>query len=99
MSPRRTVILIVAIALAAVAAFSTYTWLNGVQDRAYAKAKRVQVFVVKKYNVERVNKRPIEFRDKTLCDIAQADLTEISVTAGDKGDKSYTVSNSGGSAR
>lgn len=47
-SPRRTIILIVAIGLAAVAAFATFTWLNGVQDRAYAHAKRVQVFVVKK---------------------------------------------------
>ena len=41
-------ILIVAIALAGVASFATYSWLNGVQDRAYAKAKRVQVFVVSK---------------------------------------------------
>ena len=48
MSPRRTIILIVAVAVAGVAAFATYAWLNGVQDRAYAKAKRVQVFVVKK---------------------------------------------------
>ncbi|MBV8692156.1 MAG: Flp pilus assembly protein CpaB [Actinobacteria bacterium] len=48
MSPRRTIILIVAVALAGVAAFATYAWLNGVQDRAYAHAKRVQVFVVKK---------------------------------------------------
>jgi pilus assembly protein CpaB len=47
-SPRRTIILVVAIGLAAVAAFATFAWLNGVQDRAYAKAKRVQVFVVKK---------------------------------------------------
>jgi pilus assembly protein CpaB len=41
-------ILIVAIALAGVAAFGTYSWLNGVQDRAYNNAKRVQVFVVHK---------------------------------------------------
>jgi len=41
-------ILIVAIALAAVAAFATFTWLNGVQDRAYAHAKRVRVFVISK---------------------------------------------------
>ena len=40
-------------------------------DEFYVKtADAPQVFVVKKYNVERVNKRPIEFRDKTLCDIA-----------------------------
>ena len=48
MSARRTVILIVAIILGAVAAFSTYSWLNGVQDRAYADAKLVKVFRVSK---------------------------------------------------
>ena len=34
---------------------------------------------VKKFNLERVNKRPVEFRDKTLCDLRGRDLTEISV--------------------
>ncbi|HXJ22601.1 MAG TPA: DUF4340 domain-containing protein [Polyangia bacterium] len=62
-------------------------------DQLYAKkADAPQVFLVKKFNLERVNKAPIEFRDKTLCDIASPDLTEISVTAGDK---SYTVVKSG----
>jgi hypothetical protein len=66
-------------------------------DDYYMKAAdKPQIFLVKKNNVERVNKRPIDFREKVLCDIAQADLTEIAVTAGDKGDKSYTVTNSGG---
>ena len=48
MSARRTVILIVAIVLGAVAAFATYSWLNGVQDRAYADSKLVKVFRVSK---------------------------------------------------
>ena len=56
------------------------------------KADAPQVFVVKKYGVEKINKRPIEFRDKTLCDLAAADLTEISVAAGDK---SYTLVKNG----
>jgi pilus assembly protein CpaB len=47
-SPRRTIILVVAVALAAVAAFATFSWLNGVQDRAYAHAKRVRVFIIAK---------------------------------------------------
>ncbi len=34
----------------------------------------------------------MEFRDKTLCDLAAADLTEISVAAGDK---SYTLVKNG----
>ncbi len=38
-----------------------------------------QVFLVKKYTLERINKRPIEFRDKTVCNIA--DATQVSVSA------------------
>ncbi len=56
------------------------------------KADAPQVFVVKKFGVEKVNKRPIDFRDKTLCDSAAADLTEVAVTSGDK---SYTLVKSG----
>jgi hypothetical protein len=69
---------------------------KGDDDFFIKAADKPQVFLAKKYNVERVNKRPIEFRDKTLCDVAQADLAEISVTNGDKGDKSYTVVNASG---
>ena len=48
MSPRRTVILIVAVVVAAVAAFATYAWLDGVQERANKDAKLVRVFKVTK---------------------------------------------------
>jgi pilus assembly protein CpaB len=47
-SARRTVILIVAVVVAAIAAVITYGWLNGVQDRAYDDAKLVRVFKVTK---------------------------------------------------
>jgi hypothetical protein len=50
------------------------------------------VFLVKKYGVEHVNKRPIEFRDKTICDLAESDLTDLAVT---HGAESYTLSKSG----
>jgi Domain of unknown function (DUF4340) len=50
-------------------------------DDYYVKtAEAPQVFLVKRYNVDRVDKRPIDFRDKALCDIADADLAEVSVT-------------------
>ncbi len=62
------------------------------EDTFVKKADAPQVFVVKKFNVERIDKRPIEFRDKTLCDLAADDLTEISVAAGDK---SYTLVKNG----
>ena len=48
MNARRTVILVVAIIVAAVAAFATYAWLNGVQDRAYDDAQLVRVFKITK---------------------------------------------------
>ena len=63
------------------------------EDEYYAKTPEgAQVFIVKKYNADRVMKRPIEFRDKTLCDIADSDVTEIAVS---NGDNSYTITKSG----
>jgi len=64
-------------------------------DDFYVKAAdKPQIFLVKKYNVERVNKRPIDFRDKTLCNVADADLGDVSVTSSEK-DRSYAISKSG----
>ena len=48
-------------------------------DTFVKKADAPQIFLVKKFNLERIAKRPMDFRDKTLCDLAAADLTEISV--------------------
>ena len=62
-------------------------------DELYVKVPEApQVYVAKKFNVERVNKRPMDFRDKTLCNLADADVAEIAVTHG--GD-SYTVVKNG----
>ena len=61
-------------------------------DTYVKKADAPQIFLVKKFNLERIDKRPMEFRDKTLCDLAATDLTEISVAAGDK---SYTLVKNG----
>jgi len=63
------------------------------EDEVYVKTPEApQVFVVKKYNSDRVLKRPIEFRDKTLCDIPDTDIGEIAVT---HGDNSFTLTKSG----
>jgi hypothetical protein len=62
-------------------------------DEFYVKQpESAQVFIVKKYNIDRVNRRPIELRDKTLCNIAEADVTGWDVT---NADNSYAVSKSG----
>ena len=63
------------------------------EDEVYAKVPDApQVYIVKKYNEERVNKRPIQFRDKTMCDITEANLAEVAVT---RGENSYTLVNDG----
>jgi hypothetical protein len=50
------------------------------EEDFYVKAgDRPQVFLVKKYNLDRVNKRPVEFRDKTICNLNEGDVTEVAV--------------------
>ncbi len=49
-------------------------------DDYYVKmADKPQVFLVKKYGIERINKRPIEFRDKTICNLNEGEITDVSV--------------------
>src|SRR3954462_8936259 len=47
MSSRRTLIIIAAVAVAAIAAIANVTYLNNVQNRAYDNARRVFVYRVK----------------------------------------------------
>lgn len=46
MGSRRTLILIAAVLIGAVAAYALYSYVNSVEDRAYQNARRVQVYVV-----------------------------------------------------
>ena len=41
-----------------------------------------QVFLVKGFDVERFARRPIQFRNKLLCHLSDADISEIAVTNG-----------------
>jgi hypothetical protein len=41
-----------------------------------------QIFLVAQYNIDRAGRRPIQFRDKTLCNINDADVIAFSVTNG-----------------
>ncbi len=62
-------------------------------DEIYVKtADAPQVFLVKKFNAERVDKRPLDFKDRTLSDISEADLTEVAVS---HGADSYTLVHEG----
>ena len=47
MSSRRTLVLLAAVAVGAVAAFALFNYVRGVEDRANEGAERVQVFVVR----------------------------------------------------
>lgn len=53
---------------------------KGDEDFYVKTADNPQVFLVKKYNLDRVNKRPIEFRDKTICNLKADELTEVAVS-------------------
>ncbi len=47
MSQRRTLILVAAIAIGALASFLVWNYVGGIQDQAYSDAERVKVFLVK----------------------------------------------------
>lgn len=46
MGSKRTLILVAAALIGAIAAYAIYTYVNGIEDRAYRNADRVQVWVV-----------------------------------------------------
>lgn len=52
---------------------------KGDEDYYVKTADKPQVFLVKKYNLERIMKRPIEFRDKTICNLNDGEITEVDV--------------------
>jgi hypothetical protein len=50
------------------------------EDDGYVKmADKPQVFIIKKYTFDRLNKRPIDFRDKTICNLTAAEVTDVAV--------------------
>ncbi|HJZ89210.1 MAG TPA: DUF4340 domain-containing protein [Polyangia bacterium] len=52
-------------------------------DNFYVKTgDRTQVFLLPKYTIERLAKAPIEFRDKTLCDLKADAVTALDITYG-----------------
>ncbi|HRW39441.1 MAG TPA: Flp pilus assembly protein CpaB [Aquihabitans sp.] len=68
MSQRRTLILIAAIAIGALASFLVWQYVGGIQDQAYSDAERVKVYLVK---------QPIS--RGTPGNIAQASIVEESI--------------------
>jgi hypothetical protein len=66
---------------------------KGEEDWYVKTADQPQIFLVKKYNLERINKRPVEFRDKTICNLKADELTEVAVSQ-DK--ESFTLNKQAG---
>jgi hypothetical protein len=65
---------------------------KGEEDFYVKSADAPQVYLVKQFNVDRVNKRPLQFKDKVLCDLAADDLAEVAVT---RGADSFTLAHAG----
>jgi hypothetical protein len=62
-------------------------------DESYVAAgDRLTVFLVKRFNVDRFDRAPIQFRDKTLCDISDGDIVAFGVR---RGSDSYAVERRG----
>jgi hypothetical protein len=62
-------------------------------DEVYVKTpESPQIYTSKQFNLERVNKRPVDFREKVLCNIPDSDLAEVAVT---HGENSYTAVKAG----
>jgi hypothetical protein len=53
---------------------------KGAEDWYVKSAAGPQVFLVKKFNLDRLYKRPIEFRDKTFCNLKSDEVNEVAVT-------------------
>ena len=60
--------------------------MGGAAKRAttstWPPATRPQVYTVKKYSIEHLAKKPIDYRDKTIVKAKQADLTAVEITDG-----------------
>src|SRR5204862_5754257 len=52
---------------------------KGEDDYYVKKADAPQIFLVKKYSIERINRRPIDFRDKTICNLTEPEITQLAV--------------------
>ena len=51
------------------------------EDDTYIKmADQPQVFLIKKFTRDQLNKHPIDFRDKTVCNLTAGEVTEVAVT-------------------
>jgi hypothetical protein len=55
---------------------------RGGDDSFVENAASPQIFLVKRFNVERIARRPAQFREKILCDISDADVVQMAVTSG-----------------
>jgi hypothetical protein len=73
----------VTVALAGWPSVTLLVGQRGSDNETYVRNPEVpQLFLVKDFNMERIARRPIQFRDKTLCDMSAADIAAFSVANG-----------------
>ena len=63
-------------------AHTLYVGEQKADDLYLATADQPTVFTIKKYSVDRITRRPIDFRDKTLAKVKVADLAGLDITDG-----------------
>jgi hypothetical protein len=52
---------------------------KGADDTYIKMADKPQVFLIKKYTIEQLSKRPMDFRDKAVCNLTAGEVTEVTV--------------------
>ncbi len=59
-------------------------WVGGEHgdDVFVASSDSPQVYTVKKFSIEHIAKKPIDYRDKTIVKVKEADLQSVDITAG-----------------
>ena len=59
-------------------------WVGGEKgDEVYvATSDSPQVYTIKKYSIEHIARKPIDYRDKTIVKATEADLTAVEITDG-----------------
>jgi len=62
---------------------------KGEEDYFVKRDGAEQVFIAKKWNIERANKRPADFREKVICNVPAGDVLEVAVS---RKEDSFTLS-------
>jgi hypothetical protein len=85
------------ITVTAVAKDKTYSLVIGATkgEDTYVKSDGPTVYALKKFAVERIARRPIDFRDKTIAKVKEADLAGVDIAQGQDGKDTTSLERAG----